>query len=87
MGWKFKTGFAVILILIVFLLPAPDREKFFELQASAVLTDYDPVAAVGFATCMKKTVEAEVDDGALEVELVQRLYNPILSAIEIEKLD
>jgi hypothetical protein len=49
------------------------------------LKDFDPGAA-GFATAQKKTFEnIQVEDGALEVELIPVLGDPRISALEIEQ--
>ncbi len=40
MGWKFKVFFTVLLLLIPFLVPAPDPAKLFELQAGDVLVSH-----------------------------------------------
>ena len=52
------------------------------LEGRVVLESFDPRAA-GFATAQVKSFEVDVTDGCLEIDLVHRLENPKISAIEI----
>jgi hypothetical protein len=53
------------------------------LEGRVVLESFDPRAA-GFATAQVKSFAVDVTDGRLEIDLVHRVENPKISAIEIE---
>jgi len=55
------------------------------LEGERVLENYDP-SSYGFATAEKKSFEAEVRDGILNIDFVRRVRDPKISAIEIERL-
>jgi tetratricopeptide (TPR) repeat protein len=68
---------------------APGRRVFDVLiEGRTALDGYDPVARCGFATA--ETVSSEpvlVEDGRLEIEFVHRVRNPLVSAVEVERVD
>ena len=51
-----------------------------------VIQDYEPLAA-GFATAQVKTVTVSVNDGLLDIQFVHRKDNPVISALEIERVE
>jgi tetratricopeptide (TPR) repeat protein len=54
-------------------------------EGKKLLKDYEPFAA-GFGVLDRRSFETRVDDGALDIELVHRLSDPVLSGLEIEVL-
>jgi hypothetical protein len=67
----------------------PGRRVFDVLvEGKPMLEGYDAVARVGFGTA--EAVRSEpivVEDGRLEIEFVHRVRNPLVSAIEIKRVD
>jgi tetratricopeptide (TPR) repeat protein len=67
----------------------PGRRVFdIVIEGKTAREGYDPVARVGFATA--ETVSFEpvlVDDGRLEIEFIHRVRDPLVSAIEVERVD
>jgi malectin (di-glucose binding ER protein) len=55
------------------------------LEGQEVLADYEPLAA-GLATAEAKTFRTRVDDGLLDIVFVRAADNPLVSAIEIQRL-
>ena len=64
----------------------PKQRSFDSLiEGEEVLKDYDPLKK-GFAAADPHGFKTEVKDGALEIELVHRVGDPMISAIEIEAM-
>ncbi|MBI4602978.1 MAG: protein kinase [Planctomycetes bacterium] len=55
------------------------------LEGRKVLADYEPLKA-GFATADVKSFTVSVEDGVLDIDFVARSENPMITAIEVEKL-
>jgi hypothetical protein len=47
------------------------------------LRAYTPLEEAGFATADSKAIEIDVTDGVLNIELVPRVGDPKISAIEV----
>jgi serine/threonine protein kinase/Tfp pilus assembly protein PilF len=64
------------------------RTRVFDvrIECADVLKDYEPLAK-GFATAGLETFKTEVKDGILDIEFVRRVDDPVISAIEIEKIE
>ena len=58
-----------------------------EIEDRVVLERLDVYREVGFAAAFKRSWEIEVRDGFLDITLVHRIENPLLSGIEIERLE
>jgi serine/threonine protein kinase/Flp pilus assembly protein TadD len=67
----------------------PGRRVFDVLiEGNLALEGYDPVARAGFATAESVSLEpVPVEDGRLEIELVHRVRDPVVSAVEVERVD
>ena len=56
-------------------------------QGQEVLTDLDVVKAAGFRKAVVRNCDVELTGGALSIRFAYRLRKPMVSAIEIQKLD
>jgi tetratricopeptide (TPR) repeat protein len=56
-----------------------------KLEGEEVLRGYEPLKG-GFATADTRQYTVAVEDGILDIEFVRRVDNPMISAIEIERL-
>jgi hypothetical protein len=57
-------------------------------EGKPVLEGYDAVARAGFGTAESLLFEpVVVEDGRLEIELVHRVRDPMLSGIEVERAE
>jgi tetratricopeptide (TPR) repeat protein len=65
----------------------PEKRVFdIDLEGKTVLEGWEPFRA-GFATPSQHTFEVKADDGLLDIGFSRRLDNPIVSALEIRRLD
>jgi hypothetical protein len=66
----------------------PGRRRSFaiEIEGTTVRDDYEPMAN-GFAAASRITSATSVEDGFLEIRLIQRLEFPKISAIAVRRID
>ena len=65
-----------------------EGERIFDvlLEGETVLKNLDLFKKAGYATAYKVEREVRVEDGLLDILFVPKIDNPVISAIEVEKL-
>ncbi len=83
--WKGVYRITLHFAEIVFMVP--DRRRFDVLiENETVLSDYEPYAA-GFSTADSHAFTTEVNDGILDIEFRRKISNPMISAIQVQRLE
>ena len=81
-----KGEYRVTLHLGEFWYRKPGNRTFdVRIEGELVLENFDPFAA-GFAVAQTKEYPATVNDGILDIDFVERLENPNVRAIAIERI-